>query len=184
MKANEENIMLKNLNLRFASPVLEDAKKLAQYFKQSFHESAEYLNFNQNYYDDENITKQQQFIQNINKEKGAFAIFVFHENIIIAHIVVKNMGYERAAHRASLAMGVLKDYQSKGIGSKLIELSTNSCELPGLLSLELRVRSNNERAIALYEKYGFNCIGEIPAAAKVNDCYISEFLYVWNSPKI
>lgn len=184
MEAKETNIILGNLNLKFSSPNLEDAKKLAQYFKQLFHESAEYLNFTENYYDDENITKQEKFIQNINKEKGSFAIFVFHENIVVAHIVIKNMGYERAAHRASLAMGVLKDYRSKGIGSKLVELSINNCEFENLLSLELRVRSNNTHAIALYEKYGFECIGEVPAAAKVNDCYISEFLYVWSSPKL
>lgn len=51
-----------------------------------------------------------------------------------------------------------------GVLEKLIAFARNN----GIEQLELEVRSDNERAIHLYEKFGFQKIGTIPAFLKVN----------------
>jgi ribosomal-protein-alanine N-acetyltransferase len=47
---------------------------------------------------------------------------------------------------------VLKEYQNKGIGNKLLEFVVNNEEYEKIM---LEVRENNSNAIHLYEKYGF-----------------------------
>jgi ribosomal-protein-alanine N-acetyltransferase len=47
---------------------------------------------------------------------------------------------------------VLKEYQNKGIGNKLLEFVVNNEEYEKIM---LEVRESNANAIHLYEKYGF-----------------------------
>lgn len=62
----------------------------------------------------------------------------------------------RRRHVASLGMGVRDDWQGKGIGSALmtavLDLADNWLNL---VRLELQVWTDNERAIALYTRFGF-----------------------------
>ena len=47
----------------------------------------------------------------------------------------------------------------------------------GLEQLELEVRSDNGRAIRLYERFGFRRIGTIPAFLKVNgEVFASDYM--------
>lgn len=49
-----------------------------------------------------------------------------------------------------------KELQGKGFGKKLLEFAIKLCEMSKVQTMSLEVRENNERAIALYEKYGFH----------------------------
>jgi ribosomal protein S18 acetylase RimI-like enzyme len=68
-------------------------------------------------------------------------------------------GKNRFAHRRDIAISVRKDYWGKGIGSGLMNLLLDFCKKTGAESVELEVRSDNERAISLYKKFGFEKIG-------------------------
>lgn len=59
------------------------------------------------------------------------------------------------AHADSLGIGVLAPYRGQGIGVALIRAALNKAKEIGLTRIELTVRENNKRAIALYEKEGF-----------------------------
>lgn len=48
-----------------------------------------------------------------------------------------------------------KEYQGQGFGKMLLEFAINLCMLSKVQSISLEVRTTNEKAIALYEKYGF-----------------------------
>lgn len=48
-----------------------------------------------------------------------------------------------------------KAYQGMGFGSMLLEFAFKLCELSKVQSISLEVRENNEKAIRLYEKFGF-----------------------------
>lgn len=74
----------------------------------------------------------------------------------------------RMAHRAELGISVLKAYWGKGIGSMLME-NLISFAKEGLFEiLSLDVRTDNKRAIRLYEKYGFKRIATYPGYMKIN----------------
>ncbi|EPW6438115.1 GNAT family N-acetyltransferase [Vibrio parahaemolyticus] len=80
--------------------------------------------------------------------------------------IVGNLGFEvcaspRRRHVGSFGMGVKDNVQGKGIGSALlatiIDLADNWLNLK---RLELTVYVDNERAIHLYKKFGFEIEGE------------------------
>lgn len=62
---------------------------------------------------------------------------------------------EAIAHCGSLGMGVLPEYRGQGLGRKLLEACITKAWDKGLTRIELEARADNQSAIALYEKLGF-----------------------------
>lgn len=63
------------------------------------------------------------------------------------------------AHSGRLGIGVLEQYRGQGIGEALIRAALEEARSKGLTRIELTVREPNKRAIALYEKMGFQVEG-------------------------
>ena len=73
-------------------------------------------------------------------------------------------------HRASVAIGNLRDYWDLGIGTKMFsELIHIAEENETLLQIELDFIEGNVRARALYEKFGFRITGVKPDAIRLKD---------------
>lgn len=78
----------------------------------------------------------------------------------------------RMRHRGNFAISVIRDMWGKGVGSALIEkilafASENRFEM-----VCLEVRSDNERAIHFYQKYGFEKICTFPDYFKIGKEYV------------
>ena len=73
----------------------------------------------------------------------------------------------RMAHRAELGISVVKSEWGRGIGSWLMEALIGYAKTHGIELLNLEARADNEKAIRLYEKYGFRTIGVSPAFMKI-----------------
>ena len=76
-------------------------------------------------------------------------------------------------HRGDFAISVAKEYWNRGIGSQLLDSVIDFAKKNDFEIIDLQVRSDNLRAIHLYEKYGFKKIGEHPAFFRVNEENIS-----------
>ncbi len=57
-------------------------------------------------------------------------------------------------------IAVEKDYRKRGLASYLLQSFINYCRDNGLKIINLEVRSSNDSAIGLYEKFGFKRVGE------------------------
>ena len=66
---------------------------------------------------------------------------------------------ERVAHRAGLSVTVGKDFWGLGIGRRAMEALIGFAREAGLEVLQLEVRADNTRAVALYERLGFEKLG-------------------------
>ena len=75
---------------------------------------------------------------------------------------------ERVAHRASVSLTVARDYWGQGIGRGVMEALIAFARQTGLEVLQLEVRSDNTRAVALYEHLGFEKLGLYRDFMKVN----------------
>ena len=75
----------------------------------------------------------------------------------------------RNAHRADIGIALYKDFTGMGIGKKLFALILETIEKCGFESAELTVAEGNERAIHMYESFGFKETGRIPRANKYDD---------------
>lgn len=78
----------------------------------------------------------------------------------------------RKAHRAEFGISVVKSEWGQGIGSRLLETVIQHAKEQQIEVIELQVRSDNERAIRLYRKYGFVKIGTYPNYFKIGLTYV------------
>jgi putative acetyltransferase len=66
----------------------------------------------------------------------------------------------RRAHAMALGMGIVEPWQGRGVGSALMGALTELADnWLNVIRLELTVYTDNERAIALYRKFGFETEG-------------------------
>ena len=59
------------------------------------------------------------------------------------------------AHCGTLGMGLIPEYRGKGLGRRLMEAALAAAHEEGFVRVELTAHADNLRAIALYEKLGF-----------------------------
>ena len=76
------------------------------------------------------------------------------------------------AHGGVLGMGIVEEHRGKGIGEALMRAALAQARQRGLTRVELTVRADNERAIALYRKIGFADEGVKRKAILVDGRYI------------
>lgn len=68
----------------------------------------------------------------------------------------------KVAHRARFGISILKEYWGMGIGRVLMEASINCARQAGYTQLELEVVADNQRAVSLYRRAGFEEYGHNP----------------------
>ena len=84
---------------------------------------------------------------------------------------------ERIAHQCNIGMSVLKEFWGFGVGSHLMAALIDFAKSTRKLEIiHLMVRSDNERAITLYKKMGFQEIGLYPKYTKINGQYFDDIL--------
>jgi len=75
------------------------------------------------------------------------------------------------AHSGVLGIGIVEGYRAQGLGRALIDAALARARKSGLTRVELTVRKDNRRAIALYRKVGFVSEGIKRAAFRVDGRY-------------
>lgn len=84
--------------------------------------------------------------------------------------------HHRTKHKASVVTGILQEYAGKGIGGRLFDTLVHWAKESPLRRLELTVMTHNERAIALYQKFGFKIEGTHKGSLMVDGALVDEFV--------
>jgi putative acetyltransferase len=85
---------------------------------------------------------------------------------------LQDMGRVRRSHAVGLAIAVAKHAQGQGVGTALMRGLTDYADQWGhILRIELTVFADNARAIALYERFGFEQEGRHKGYALRNGQY-------------
>ena len=117
------------------------------------------------------VKKEKEFLQNI-QSSILEKIFLFEiENKIVGMCSIEGINKIRIKHRVDLAITVLKNYWGNKIGEKLIDYAIEYCKSNCIKKIELTVRIDNERALKLYKKFGFEIEGEIKNFIYLNGNY-------------
>lgn len=88
-------------------------------------------------------------------------------NAVVDGRVAGNVGLNPVAdmiklrHRISIGIGIIKDYWGMGLGTLLMEEALREAKRMDFYQAELGVYADNERAIRLYEKLGFERWGNV-----------------------
>lgn len=98
------------------------------------------------------------------------AIACYIDGEIVGNCEISFRSGIKTSHRAGVAIAILKDYWNLGIGSAMFEELIGAAEARAETEIvELEFLEGNDRARALYEKYGFMIVGERPNAFKLKD---------------
>lgn len=181
MEFKEKSITLKNgENALIRSPKQNDAEQLLYHIIKTSDET----DFMSRYGEEITFTVEQEeaFIKNIQESSKDMMICVEIDGKVIANAGFGPVSsFLRNKHRATFGICVQKEYWNMGIGSILMPPIIEAAKKMGYELLELEVIAGNERAIHLYEKYGFQTYGKRMHAFKYKDgTYADEYLMMLN----
>ena len=98
------------------------------------------------------------------------------DNKVVGLVTLMVHGNQRKSHVGYIAIMVNSDFHGKGVGYKLmdkvIDIADNELKLK---RLELSAFKENERAINLYKKFGFEIEGTMRMSALRNGIYSDEY---------
>ncbi|MCE1255080.1 MAG: GNAT family N-acetyltransferase [Anaerolineae bacterium] len=97
------------------------------------------------------------------------------DRLLLGYLSLQCETFRRNRHTAYIVCGIRQAYQGQGIGTRLFAAAETWAKANGIHRLELTVMCHNERAIALYQKMGFEREGIKRHSLKVNNKYVDEF---------
>ncbi|MFB0921695.1 MAG: GNAT family N-acetyltransferase, partial [Oscillospiraceae bacterium] len=128
-------------------------------------------------YEDEitmTVKDEQNFLDAAINDPKKVMIAAFISGKLVADIGLYGVEpFERFRHRAGLGMAIYREFWGLGIGSALLGALIEFAWKAGYEQLELEVISDNERAVALYEKFGFEIFGTRKNTLKYRDGHYS-----------
>ena len=120
------------------------------------------------------IEKEREYLESILHSNKQLYLVAVDNNEIVGTAVFSSFVKARLAHRAEISISVKKSMWGRHIGTRfmeqLVDFAKNVAKTE-IISLE--VRSDNERAIALYEKFGFQKVGRFDGFMKIDGNYVS-----------
>jgi putative acetyltransferase len=95
--------------------------------------------------------------------QGAHTLVACIDGEVVGHLnLMTRPDSPRRKHAGGIGMGVHDDWQGKGVGSALMEALIDLADnWLNLTRLELTVYIDNEPAVKLYQKYGFEIEGQL-----------------------
>lgn len=106
---------------------------------------------------------------------GDFLQIAEEDGKIVGYIRAERGRFQRIFHTAYIVVGVLKKYQNRGIGTTFFKHISRWAEKNGVVRLELTVECDNEAAIHLYKRNGFQIEGIRKKAMRVHGKLVNEY---------
>ena len=120
--------------------------------------------------------KEARFIDRFAKNEKDIMLVALDGEKIVGNGIIECERVKRYSHRSTLSITVLRDYWGQGIGSQLMQRMIDFSKEHGIDVVSLEVRADNSRAIALYEKFGFELIGTYKRFFKIDDRFYDALL--------
>lgn len=135
------------------SATIEEAENLISFIKQVESETDFLLREDNEF--NMTLENEKEFIDSKrNNEKEIFLVAKVNGKII-GTLGFASSPFNRYKHKGQFGISVLKEFWGHSIGYKMLSLMIEWADRIGLIKITLQVDSNNERAIALYKKFGF-----------------------------
>jgi RimJ/RimL family protein N-acetyltransferase len=108
-------------------------------------------------------------------ESGLYVVVEGDDGKLIGHLLLEPLGLAAIRHVAQLTIVVHPGHTGKGYGRQLMDHAIEWARRSHVVEkIELRVRSTNPTAIALYESLGFVREGELKNRIKLQQGYADD----------
>lgn len=149
------------LELLVRNAVASDARALRDIMQRT-HAETDYL---LSYPDEQSVDEEQEArsLAETERSDNEVELVAVVDGKIVGSAGVTAVGSRRkVAHRARFGISVLQEYWGMGIGRVLMDACIDSARRAGYSELELEVVADNERAVSLYRRAGFEEYGRNP----------------------
>ena len=172
---NAFSVLSVGMNIIYREVEASDAVELLKYNSKVGGET-DYLSFGA---DSFNISAESEarFINRFKSSAKNLMLVALDGDRIIANASVERNHIPRYSHRAELSITVLREYWGRGIGTAMMQRLIDFSRDSGAEIIYLDVRADNERAKALYRKFGFESVGIFKNYFKIkNDRFDAEIM--------
>ncbi|MFA5235884.1 MAG: GNAT family protein [Bacilli bacterium] len=164
-------------DLVIRQPVKADAGPLLEYLKIIGGES-DNLSFGPEGHPN-TIEQEETFIEALERSETHLMVVADYGGEIIGDASLFGSPRERLRHSLELGISVKKAYWHMGVATRLLEAIIDRVRaLPHVIQITLEVKSDNERAIRLYEKFGFTVTGVRSKRMHIKGVYYDTILMV------
>ena len=149
------------LELLVRNAVASDARALRDVMQRT-HAETDYL---LSYPDEQSVDDEQEarsLAETERSDNEVELVAVVDGRIVGSAGVAAVGGRRKVAHRGRFGISVLQEYWGMGIGRVLVEASIDCARRAGYTQLELEVVADNQRALSLYRRAGFEEYGRNP----------------------
>ncbi|MED4968325.1 GNAT family N-acetyltransferase [Parageobacillus toebii] len=159
------------MNVRHAT--VDDAEELAHLILQ-VEKEAEFMLFEAG---ERTLTPdlQRSQIEAMQNEENSTILVAEADGKLVGYLVARGGRARRNKHTVYIVIGVLASYRGKGIGTMLFAELERWARTKGIHRLELTVVVNNQRAVSLYRKMGFEREGIKRHSLLIHGQYIDEY---------
>jgi RimJ/RimL family protein N-acetyltransferase len=116
------------------------------------------------------------FIQGLSERTNCKLLVALAEGQAVGLLAAMGGERNRLRHAALLTLGVLRAYWSQSVASRMLSEAVSWAPGAGIKRLELLVHTANARAIALYQRHGFEIEGTRRSSMRVDGVYTDEYL--------
>lgn len=120
--------------------------------------------------------KQCELIQTYRQSPNSIMLVAEVDDQIIGLANLAEFPGNRQKHIAELGIGMVEEYWGYGIGTIILQSLLEFAQNSGLEMITLEVVDQNQRAIALYERFGFKTVGHLNKRLKVGDSYFNSLM--------
>jgi len=171
-----EHILKDGRTLILRDPTLDDAQEMVDYLKIVGGET-DFLLADENGIEGLTLEGEKDWINGTLSAPNTKMFVGTIDGEIVLVCDVRAAGRPRIAHVGGVAISIKRDYWRLGIGSIAMQAMIDFAKSTNFLrTLSLEVREGNERAIALYKRFGFVEVGRHKARINVRGTYYDEIL--------
>lgn len=114
-------------------------------------------------------------IEAMQNEENSTILMAEAEGKLVGYLAARGGRARRNKHTVYIVIGVLASYRGKGVGTLLFTELERWARTKGIHRLELTVVADNQRAISLYRKMGFEQEGIKRHSLLINGKYVDEY---------
>lgn len=168
MKYESKEIKLKDdLTALLRAPTADDAVELLAYMKTVTGETEYLMRYPEEY--TMTVEDEARILSNLAASETSLMICCEIDGKLVGNCMLRFNECIKTAHRATVAISVLRDFWGLGIATALFEEMSRISKEKGILQMELECVEGNNRAKHLYEKMSFATVAEKPNAIRLKD---------------
>ena len=175
----EKKIVLKNgVEAILKTPEIEDSEMLLNSIKTSSGET-EFLSRTIEDWESVTVESEEKFINNVRESRNTLFIACYVDGVIAGNCDITFKTGSKTSHIATVGIALQKKYWNIGIGSAMFnELIKAAKNHEGTEYIDLEFVEGNDRAKALYEKFGFQIKSLKPNFFKLKDGTYQNLVYM------